>query len=174
MKMLLLVMVLLTICTSAYMSRLANQFVLNDGRSFSIMDLEIPKEKIKIEDIKPGITYKATLALEKHLQTDALFMIGCFSSIALLCLIAASSTVSSTWRMILIILAILQLIAWGLDIVENKQLYKFLFQPDYTINKTSITIRTIIKFAIGIVGFFLSIGVIIANSKIRVTSWKKA
>ena len=175
MKMLLLATLLLTVFTSAYMSRLAKRFVLEDGRSFSIMDMEIPKEsneikaagnnKPALEEIQSGITHDATLALEKHLVLDGLFMIGCFSSIALLCFIASGTTHSSTWKIILTVLAVLQIFAWGLDICENKQLYNYLFQPDYIINKTSITIRTIIKFAIGILGFVLSVGVIVANAK---------
>ncbi|MBX3253228.1 MAG: hypothetical protein KF862_03720 [Chitinophagaceae bacterium] len=122
-----------------FMMRQAKNFITLDPipRSFSIMELEIPATGQELVNIIKGI-FKlpgndgraAVKAVKNQLYLDFLFMPLAYGSIALVCLRVANK-VSQEWlKYIFIFLAVLQLVAWLCDIVENIYLLKKMGEGD--------------------------------------------
>lgn len=103
--------------------------------SFSIMDLEFPGCENSIAGIVTGIRElpeplgSASLrALKGNLNADFLFMAAVYPFIALLCYHTAES-MGFFGGLLFLVLAILQLIAWLFDVLENKYLFHKIKHP---------------------------------------------
>ena len=92
----------------------------------SIFGLELFYPKEKIVEIFSGITDKVRTILGYHLSFDFIFMTSCYPGIACLCMMAREKFKSKNLKMILFLLASLQLAAWAFDITENYYLLKWL------------------------------------------------
>ena len=119
----------LLIGSSFAMKWMESDLIFN-GKMISIFGLELFYSREKIVEIFSGIDEKVRTILVYHLSFDFVFMSGCFPGIASLCMIAAEKIKKESLRRMLLILALLQLIAWLFDIIENYYLLKWLKTPN--------------------------------------------
>ncbi|MEO6831822.1 MAG: hypothetical protein ABI169_06450 [Chitinophagaceae bacterium] len=103
--------------------------------SFSIMDLEFPGNEASICNIINGIhklpepaNRDSLAALNGNLRADFLFMAAVYPFIALLCYHTAE-LMQHFGRWVFLILAVLQIVAWVFDILENKYLLHKIKHP---------------------------------------------
>jgi hypothetical protein len=126
--------------------------LLFQGEKFSVIGLELGYAKEKISAVLSGLDPAVERILRYHLSFDFIFMVGVFPGIAALCMMARAKTQTNMLRRILLGLALLQLVAWGLDIIENCYLFKWLDHPvagtDYSIFRMVV----ILKWGIAIIG----------------------
>ena len=104
------------------------------GGKISIFGLELFYSKEKIIEIFSGIDDKVRTILSYHLSFDFIFMAGVYPGIACLCMMAvqkikSKNPIAIVSTRILVLMAAIQAIAWGFDIVENYYLLKWLKQP---------------------------------------------
>jgi hypothetical protein len=109
-------------------------------------------------------------AVLKQLNADYIFMAGCYPAILVLCLIAirhlsrinamqkdlGKAQTGEGWKKLLIVLALLQLLAWGLDVWENAQIESWLHAGVADDHIAFLKARTYTKFGIGFAGFLTS------------------
>jgi hypothetical protein len=110
------------------MKWMENDLLFNNEK-ISILGLELFYPKEKIVEIFSGISDKVKTILGYHLSFDFIFMAGCYPGIACLCMMAREKVKSKNLKMILFLLASLQLCAWAFDITENYYLLKWLKNP---------------------------------------------
>ena len=110
------------------MKWMENDLLFNNEK-ISIFGLELFYAKEKIVEIFSGINDKVKTILGYHLIFDFIFMAGCYPGIACLCMMAREKVKSKNLKMILFLLASLQLAAWAFDITENYYLLKWLKSP---------------------------------------------
>ena len=103
--------------------------LLYNNEKISIFGLELFYPKEKIVEIFSGINNKVKTILSYHLSFDFIFMAGCYPGIACLCMMSREKVKSKNLKMILFLLASLQLAAWAFDITENYYLLKWLKNP---------------------------------------------
>jgi hypothetical protein len=103
--------------------------------SFSIMDMEFPGNEASISNIITGIPKlpeplgsESIKALKGNLYSDFLFMAAVYPFIALLCYHTAE-LMQHFGRWVFLILAILQIVAWVFDLLENKYLLHKIKHP---------------------------------------------
>jgi hypothetical protein len=111
-----------------FMMIMGNQFFTKDPirRNFSIMELEIPATGQELVNIIKGIfdlpveeANRAMRAVRGQLWLDFLFMPLAYGSIAIVCLRVAQKMPLEWLKGIFLVFALLQIIAWICDIVEN-------------------------------------------------------
>jgi len=102
---------------------------------FSIMDMEFPGSEHSISNIILGIhklpedlSRASMKALKGNLYTDFVFMAAVYPFIALLCYHTAE-LMQHFGRAVFLSLALLQLLAWGFDLVENYYLFHKIRKP---------------------------------------------
>ena len=101
---------------------------LQNGRLFTIIGLELDsKEKVAV--ILSGLDDHVKTILRYHLSFDFAFMAGVYPGIAALCMMAREKSTSSVLRKFLLVMAVLQIVAWGCDISENCYLLKWIKNP---------------------------------------------
>lgn len=100
-------------------------------RKFSIMELETPATYAELVKVIKGLyalpaaeSKKSISALRGQLWTDFLFMPLAYGSIFLICLQVSLKFGTGFWHCIFFILAVIQLIPWICDIIENIYLLK--------------------------------------------------
>ena len=93
-----------------------------DGKSFTIIGLELFYGSQEMKAVLSGLDEKVRTILLYHLSFDFVFMAGIFPFIASLCILASYKTANRAVRKILVIIGNLQLLAWVLDIIENWRL----------------------------------------------------
>jgi len=105
--------------TAFCMKWMENDLVYREGK-FTITGLEFTYTKEKILSIFSGLDDKTRTILRYHLSFDFAFMPGAYGCIAALCMMAAIRNDSRRiTRAVLLILALLQIVAWASDISEN-------------------------------------------------------
>jgi len=114
---------------SAFAMKWMENDLLFNNEKISIFGLELFYPKEKIVEIFSGINDKVKTILGYHLSFDFIFMAGCYPGIACLCMMAREKVKSKTLKIILFLLASLQLGAWAFDITENYYLLKWLKNP---------------------------------------------
>jgi hypothetical protein len=72
---------------------------------------------------------RARTVLSYHLYFDFAFMVGAYPGISSLCMMTRAKTKSSRASKLLLIVAFLQMPAWGGDIIENLYLLQWLKHP---------------------------------------------
>ena len=100
--------------------------LMHNGKIFSILGLEISYPKEKVVEIVTGIDEKTRTVLRYHLSFDFVFMAGVFPLIASLNMMARQKQTGRLIRILLLIAAFAQLLAWVLDIIENSFMLKWL------------------------------------------------
>ena len=171
----LLISFMVTAATTYLMGKQARQFYyLRDTvvLHFSIFDLEFPGSQETIKNILQGIDKLATKpgcedclkksadskkALKNNLLCDFIFMAGIYPFIALLC-IATAYKMTYWGRYIFLGLAILQLVAWLFDILENLYLLNKMKNPD-TLSKLYTAYKNIViaKWIFAVTGLICSL-----------------
>ena len=103
-----------------WMTNLAKHFfVEKDGkRSFNIFDLEFPATEMQLDKLMYYSTPDARKQLRKHLLVDFIFMPAAYIAIALLCYKAAIK-MEFVGKYTFLALAVLQILPWLFDILEN-------------------------------------------------------
>ncbi len=115
---------------SAFCMKWMESDFLYNGNLFTIIGLEITYPKEKIIEIFIGIDPSVKSILGYHLAFDFIFMFGVYPGIATLCMMAREKRTKELIRKILLIVALLQIIAFGCDILENYYLLKWLQSPE--------------------------------------------
>lgn len=128
----------LFVVTTIIMSRQSKNFWYMRGTAltkFSIMELEFPGSTDSISKIingmarlRPELAARSRAALKANLLWDFLFMPGAYLSIFFLCMQIAK-LIDEPGRILMVILAWLQIVAWLLDIIENYYLLHKLKNP---------------------------------------------
>jgi len=118
----------LFVASAFCMKWMENDFIFN-GEKFSIIGLEISYSKAKVASILAGLDEHVKRILRYHLVFDFVFMIAVYPGIAMLCLMAKYRSKGAFLRKILSVIAALQIIAWGCDILENYCLLKWINKP---------------------------------------------
>lgn len=131
------------------------------GKTFSVVGLEISYPKEKISELFSGLDAPVKKILTYHLYFDFLFMPGVFLGILALCKMAALKTKPGLLRNILNTLAYLQLLAWGLDITENAFLLTWLKNPVIGSEFTLFHVAVYTKWILALAGALVSIPVVL-------------
>ncbi|HEY9176058.1 MAG TPA: hypothetical protein VIN07_00140 [Flavipsychrobacter sp.] len=153
---------------STIMDVLATRFitVTRIARKFTIFDLEFTATPGELATLIRGIdkledkvqSGKVKKALRLHLFTDFLFMFCVYPGIAMLC-IKTASKMAGIGEVIFLGLAIAQIFAWLLDIIENIYLLNKLRKPEIsTLRVHRLYKRLVItKWGIAISGAICSV-----------------
>ncbi len=114
--------------TAFCMKWMEGDFVSN-GRLFTIIGLEISYPKEKVVSVLAGLDDKVRTILRYHLWFDFAFMAGVYPGIAALCMMTVGKVTKNGIKKILVVLAFMQLVAWGCDIYENILLLRWVSYP---------------------------------------------
>lgn len=115
--------------TGVWLNKLAQKFFIEPGGiKFNIMDLELPASETSFYNLIGAMNEKVKTAVRRHLWVDFLFMAGAYPGIALLCL-KASAKMEYAGKWIFLALAVLQIISWLFDILENRFLLRRVNKP---------------------------------------------
>jgi hypothetical protein len=144
------------------MKWMENDLLFNNEK-ISIFGLELFYPKEKIVEIFSGITDKVRTILGYHLSFDFIFMTGCYPGIACLCMMAREKFKSKNLKMILFLLASLQLAAWAFDITENYYLLKWLKNPVIGDEFSFYHIVVYSKWIIALTGALLAIVILVSS-----------
>lgn len=110
------------------MKWMESDFVTDDGQ-FTILGLELFYTRKKLAAVLAGLPAPAAMALRYHLWFDFAFITGVYPGIAALCMIGREKAGGRWFRRLLYSLALLQLVAWAADIIENRYLLQWIVQP---------------------------------------------
>ncbi len=99
-----------------------------NGQKFTIIGLEVDSKE-KVAGILSGLDEHVKAILRYHLSFDFAFMTGVYPGIAALCMMAREKSTSSVLKKLLLVMAVLQVVAWGCDIAENYYLLKWIKNP---------------------------------------------
>jgi hypothetical protein len=131
------------------------------GDLFTIIGLEISYSADRVMDILYHLDPTVQTLLKAHLYFDYVFMAGAYGGIASLCMMARFKVNKNGLRRLLLVLACLQLVAWGCDIRENGFLLHWLSsKPDIATSFSVYHLYVIIKWSLAIAGALLSIPVL--------------
>lgn len=114
--------------TAFCMKWMEGDFIQN-GEKFTIIGLELTYPKEKLAAILSGLDGHVKTILRYHLSFDFAFMAGVYPGMAALCMMARGKLVSAGLKKLLLVLAVLQVPAWGCDIVENSCLLYWIKNP---------------------------------------------
>lgn len=101
-----------------------------NGEKFTILGLELFYAKEKLVAILSNLGSQVQTILRYHLFFDFAFMAGVYPGITSLCMMAREKSASPLLRKIIFVLAWLQLLAWGFDIIENYYLLSWIEKPE--------------------------------------------
>lgn len=114
---------------SAFCMKWLEKDFFHNGEKFTIIGLEINYTKDKIMSILAGLDEHVKALLRYQLVFDFVFMTAVYPGIASLCLMAGNKSTGKLLKKALTSLALLQIVAWGFDIVENYYLLKWINDP---------------------------------------------
>jgi hypothetical protein len=136
------------------------------GELFTIIGLEISYTADEVMRILWQSEPAIQTLLKAHLYFDFVFMAGAYGGIASLCMMARYKVVKPLIRTALLILAWLQLVAWGCDIRENLFLLDWMQHKKYIgTNYDVYHFYVIIKWVLAISGACISIPVLLWRRK---------
>ena len=131
--------------------------LIQNGEKFTVIGLEISYTKENIMTIFAGLDEHVKRILRYHLSFDFVFMAGVFPGIASLCMLARIKMTGSIIRKILLVVAMLQIVAWGCDIYENYCLLKWINDPNIGNEFIFYHIIVFTKWIIALAGVILAI-----------------
>lgn len=138
-----------------------------NGEKFTIIGLEISYTKEKVAAILAGLDEPVKEILQYHLSFDFAFMAGVYPGIAALCIIARYKSTGSAIRKILLVLALLQIVAWGCDIYENYCLLKWINNPFIGKEFHFYHIIVSVKWIIALAGVFFAIPLAVRKNNLK-------
>ena len=131
--------------------------LLVNGEKFTIIGLELFYTREKMISILSGLDSPAQTILRYHLVFDFAFMAGVYPAIAALCMMARKKTASLLINKLLVIIALLQLLAWAFDIIENCYLLFWIQNPSIANDLGLFHFIVGAKWLIALCGIFLSL-----------------
>ncbi len=156
---------------SAFCMKWMESDFLANGQKFTIPGLELFYPAEKMTTIFNGMDNQVRTILGYHLAFDFVFMAGVYSCITILCIMATEKTSVKILKLLLIILASFQLIAWGCDIAENLYLLKWLknspFKKEISqqeLNNFHLIVG--VKWIIALLGIILSLPFVFRRKKL--------
>jgi len=124
-----------------------------DGSLFTIIGLEAFYSIEKVGVILQGIDTHVQSILQYHLYFDFAFMAGVYPGIAAACMLVKEKIMHKGLIRFLVVLAFLQTIAWGCDIVENAFLLHWIKFPEIdNLDFTYYHLAVGLKWLIAIIG----------------------
>ena len=148
---------------SAFAMKWMESDLVYDGEKISIFGLELFYPKEKIITILSSIDNKVKTILSYHLSFDFIFMAGVYPGIASICMMAAEKINRISLKMILFILAFLQLFGWVFDITENYYLLKWLKQPVIDDEFGFYHVVVYSKWGIALMGALFGLGMLVSS-----------
>ncbi|MEO5945805.1 MAG: hypothetical protein ABIP79_03250 [Chitinophagaceae bacterium] len=139
---------------------------MHNRKLFTIIGLEITYSKEKIIEIFAGITPAVKSVVGYHLAFDFAFMAGVYPGIAALCMMAREKRRNKLIRRVLLFAALLQVIAFGCDIIENMYLLNWLHSPVIGNEFTFFHWVVAIKWLLAISGASIAIPLVFKKRKI--------
>jgi hypothetical protein len=150
----------LFIAAAFCMKWMEGDFIFN-GKVFTIIGLEITYSKAEVMAILSGIDEKVKTILGYHLAFDFVFMLGVYPGIACLCMMARAKTGKVWLKKLLLLLAILQLVAWACDIAENIYLLSWIKEPVINSFFAFFHLLVYVKWILALTGAFLAIPLVL-------------
>ena len=139
--------------------------LVQGGSVFTILGLELFYAREKVDAILTGIDPQVTTILQYHLYFDFAFMTGIFPGIAALCCMAASKVSGKLFGKILVLLAFLQLAAWGCDVYENCSLLSWIHTKKTGENFTLFHFIVTVKWVLAVTGALCAVPVCLLRKK---------
>jgi len=150
---------------TAFCMKWMEKDLLQNNQLFTVIGLEMTYSQEKVYTILSGLDNSVRTILNYHLYFDFVFMAGVFPGIAALCMMARFKTGSANYKKVLLITAVLQLVAWMCDIVENNFLLSWVSNPDKIGIFPLFHVIVWVKWILAILGAFFSIPLLIWNKK---------
>ena len=154
----------LTVGSAFCMKWMEGDFLQNDQK-FTIIGLELSYTKEKVVSILAGLDAHVKTILRYHLSFDYVFMAGLYPGIAALCIMAKDKSTGTLIRKILLAFALLQMVAWGCDILENCYLLRWIKDPVIGNEFSFYHIVVYAKWGIALTGTLLAIPIILRKTK---------
>jgi hypothetical protein len=146
---------------SAFCMKWMEADFLYNEKIFTIIGLEITYPKEKIIEIFSGISSSVHSILGYHLYFDFIFMTGVYPGIAALCMMAREKRANSVIKKLLASAALLQIVAFGCDIIENYYLLKWLANPQIGVEFSFFHIVVSTKWFLAIAAALIAIPLVI-------------
>lgn len=148
---------------SAFCMKWMESGFIHNGALFTIIGLEISYPKEQVIAILSGLSPVPKTLLRNHLVFDFVFMAGVYPGIACLCMIARNRLSQQFGKRLLFSVALMQLLAWACDIIENYFLLKWINAPvignDFPLYHTLVYIKWFLAMSgILIAGIMLLVG----------------
>lgn len=150
--------------TAFCMKWMEGEFRQND-QLFTIIGLEISYPKEKVIAILSGLDNHVRTILRYHLSFDFAFMAGVYPGIVAMCMLARNKFQGVAIRNLLMILALLQLLAWGCDIVENICLLKWIKEPVIESGFSTYHFIVAVKWITALAGALIAIPLLLIKRK---------
>jgi hypothetical protein len=141
-----------------------------DGKLFTILELEFHPDIAHVDGLFRAMDPYVRSQLHQHLVYDYAFMAGVYPGIAALCMLAANRFDGRGWKRLLVMLAVLQLFAWGFDMAENYFLLKWLKAGKVGIEFRFFHLIVYSKWVLALSGFFAAILIIIFRRRKHLVS----
>ena len=154
----------LAMASAFCMKWMESDFWVGDEK-FTILGLELFYPAKKVAVILSGIDPHVKTILSYHLSFDFAFMAGVYPGITALCMMARYKKNSSAIKNILLIVAFLQIIAWGCDIIENCFLLKWIHTPEIGTEFTFYHLVVITKWGLALFGTLLAIPLLLFSKR---------
>ena len=154
----------LTIGTAICMKLLEADFLVN-GQKFTIIGLEITDSRERVVAIISGMNEHVKAILRYQLYFDFAFMAGVYPGIAALLMMAREKINNVFIKKILLVLALLQIVAWGCDIAENRYLLTWIKSPVIGNEFKVYHLIVYSKWLIALLGALIAIPLVIKRKK---------
>jgi len=166
MRTLFVTLLVLTLFASAAIWIVSNQTGNKYGEKYRLTHIELTN-KDALQDIVSTMPGGVEQSVFKQLNFDYLFMAFCFSGIAVLCFMARKRAGDITAMQKILrqpqkgkgfikfftILALLQILTWGLDVWENSKLEKWFANKQVGDDYGMLQVIVTIKFILALAGF---------------------
>lgn len=150
--------------TAFCMKWMEGDFIEN-GSVFTIIGLEAAYSKERVMALLSGLHGTVKTIVRYHLYFDFAFMAGVYPGIACLCLMALNRRIGKWVQTFLLALALLQLVAWGCDIVENRFLLKWIDNPGSVSSFGAYHSVVYAKWVIALAGALVAIVILLVRKK---------
>jgi hypothetical protein len=136
-----------------------------DGALFTIIGIEATYTKEKLTTLFSGLDERVRTILQYHLYFDFAFMAGVYPGILCLCMMARKRRVTQWVQRLLLVVGLLQFVAWGCDVVENLFLLQWIAKPGKVSSFGLYHTVVFAKWILVLLGVFASLAVLIAGKR---------
>lgn len=135
--------------------RSARNFQLKDGHHFTIMNVEMAESQEDLMQLFSTVDPDVLKSIDNNLKADYFFMFGCYPFVALLCWLVARSS-GKVLRLLFITLAVLQLVPFIFDMLENYSLQQWMHNEDAPVSFGVFQLLVTTKFILALGAFLVS------------------